>query len=273
MAKAELVLIGTDDGVVLLSNPGAIGRWLKSAHALRGHAIVATWANPDDPTQMLCSSVSHLWQSIDGGQTWQIIDGPPCTIMIASRVHPNRIWAHDGQAAYLSHDSGGTWHRVASAAHIAGGGDVIWYRHHAQGYQSRTNATTWDATPAWEHVVWSHDGQQHWFSHAGVLQHEHSVVAAVPADFVPLLACVGTPHIVGMAHDGIWLYTESTWQHITTLNQNHITCMTTTLYHPDRAWAGDSAGNVWYSSDRCLTWELVRGGFGAIRAVATARLH
>lgn len=271
MAKAELVLIGSDDGVVLLSNPGGIGRWLKSAHAIRGHAIIATWAHPNDPTQMLCGDGSNLWRSIDGGQQWNQVDGPACQHLIASRSTPERIWAHDGQHAYLSHDAGVTWQLHAPAEQIAGGGDVLWYRHDTTGQLKPTNDAAWSATPAWQHVVVSHDGQHIWHQHDNQLAGAQTIIAGTPTGFVPLLAGAGDAYVVGTAPSGMWRYAD-TWQMIDGLSAQTITVMTTTVYHPDRAWAGDTAGNVWYSSDRCVTWELIRGGFSSIRALATARL-
>ncbi|MFZ9857256.1 MAG: hypothetical protein ACO3F2_02825 [Roseiflexaceae bacterium] len=271
MAKAEIVLIGTDDGVVLLSNPGGIGRWLKSAHALRNHAIVATWAHPNDPTQMLCSDGTQLWRSVDGGQQWDSITGPACQRLIASRSTPNRIWAHDGQTAYLSHDAGITWHILAPADEIAGGGDVLWYRHDTRGHLTTSHDMAWTETPTWSHVVVSHDGQHIWHSDTNHLSTAHHIIDETPSAFIPLLACAGDSCVVGTAPNGMWRYTD-TWQIIDGLSAQSITVMTTTLYHPDRAWAGDTNGNVWYSSNRCVTWELIRGGFTSIRALATARL-
>jgi hypothetical protein len=271
MAKAELVLIGTDDGVVLLSNPGGIGRWLKSAHALRGRIIVATWAHPNDPTQLLCSDASHMWRSIDGGQQWEQIDGPACQRIIASRTSPERIWAHDGHMAYLSHDAGTTWQTVAPADQIAGGGDVLWYSHANEGFLSTSGGTTWEPTPTWQHVVISHDGQHLWYGADGSLGYAQTRIDDTPTDFVPVLACAGAARVVGASASSLWSYADD-WHLIELLHGQSIAVLATTLYHPDRAWAGDTAGNVWYSSDRCLTWELIRGGFVSIHALATARL-
>lgn len=271
MAKAELVLIGTDDGVVLLSNPGGIGRWLKSAHTLRGHSIVATWAHPNDPTQMLCSDSTQLWRSVDGGQAWSPIEGHAFLRLIASRSTPERIWAHDGQNAYLSHDAGVTWHIHTPADLIAGGGDTLWYRHQADGHLRTVNDAAWRTTPSWSNVVMSHDGQHIWYVDDQQLGYTQTAVNGTPANFVPLLAGAGDPCVVGITPTTVWRYANA-WASVDTLASIHVTVMTSTLYHPDRGWAGDTAGNIWYSSDRYITWELVRGGFAPIRALATARL-
>lgn len=271
MAKAELVLIGTDDGVILLSNPGGIGRWLKSAHMLRGHGITATWAHPNDPTRMLCCDDTHLWQSLDGGQTWNSSAGPACRQMIASRSTPDRIWAHDGQSAYMSRDAGSTWQVVAPSAQIAGGGELLWYHHAAQGHLSRDGGETWHTTPAWPSVAMSYDGQHLWHGDQQTLYYHDSTIDGSPAGFVPLLAGVGAPYVVGTSPTALWRYADA-WHMVDTVGTSHISALTTTIYHPDRAWAGDIAGNLWYSGDRCMTWELVRGGFAPIRAIASARL-
>ncbi len=271
MAKAELVLIGTDDGVVLLSNPGGIGRWLKSAHALRGEAICATWAHPNDPTQLLCSSAHHLWRSVDGGQTWGRHAGPACQRIIASRSAPERIWACDGQTAYQSLDAGTTWQAVGGATHIAGGGDALWYGNNTHGHWSTNGGIQWHATDAWQSVVVSHDGRNLWYCTHHSLMYHDTVIDDIPHGFIPLVAGAGAPCIIGQTDIAVWRYAD-TWHTIDALSTHMITAMTSTIYHPDRGWAGDAAGNVWYSGDRYITWELVRSGFAPVRALSSARL-
>ena len=39
MAKATLLFIGTDDELVLFSDPAGQGRWLRSAHQLQDNVV------------------------------------------------------------------------------------------------------------------------------------------------------------------------------------------------------------------------------------------
>ncbi len=272
MAKAELVLVGTDDGVVLLSNPGGIGRWLKAAHMLHGQQITATWAHPLDPTQMLCSSADQRWRSQDGGQSWHPIEIPAFVQLIAVRTTPDRIWGHTGEVLYVSNDAGITWSVVAAADHVASGGERTWYRHGHQSLLSADGGLTWQHVDDWHHSVISHDGQHLWYMHHAQLCYEATPIQTTPPTaFRPLIACAGTAGVVGLSQTGVWRFVDE-WQSIETLAHATITTMTTTIYHPDRAWAGDAAGNVWYSSDRCVSWQIVRAGFGPIRSLSSARL-
>lgn len=80
MAKAGLLFLGTDDGLIILSNPGAIGRWVRAGHELSGSAITAIAVNPNDPQQILAAGRTGVWRSTDGAQTWtpaQAADLPP----------------------------------------------------------------------------------------------------------------------------------------------------------------------------------------------------
>lgn len=271
MAKAEIILVGTDDGVVLLSNPGGIGRWLKSAHALRNHAIIATWAHPDDPTRMLCSTTTQCWQSVDGGQTWNPTNGPAFLQLHASRTTAERIWAHDGHTAYISHDAGDTWQAVANAQHIATSSEVLWYSDNTHSHQSVDGGATWQLSAAWDGLLMSHDGQYEWRIASTGLSLNNAPISDAPSGFVPLVAYGGTPCVIGSAQHDIWRY-DGTWQMVDAFATHHLTAMASTIYHPDRAWAGDKDGTIWYSSNRGITWDIVRGGFAAIRSFASARL-
>ena len=41
MAKAGLLFVGTEDGLLLFSNPNEIGRWLRIGQPFRGAAVRA----------------------------------------------------------------------------------------------------------------------------------------------------------------------------------------------------------------------------------------
>ncbi len=71
MAKANLLFVGTDDGLVLFSQPGATGRWLRVGHVLRATRVDAVWADADDPTQLGVSTADgQTLRSQDSGDSW-----------------------------------------------------------------------------------------------------------------------------------------------------------------------------------------------------------
>ena len=127
MAKAELIYLATQSGLVTLSNPGGIGRWLKAGTSMQAQPLCCVWSNPQDPTHVICGDGHQLWQSHDGAQQWQPMAGPACRVLCASRTSPNRILAGDGVSAWLSHDAGVTWHALGHAQHVGMAGETLWY--------------------------------------------------------------------------------------------------------------------------------------------------
>jgi len=78
MAKAGVVYIGTADGLVVLSDPGATGRWRKIGHELVGQAVQAIAA--ETALAVLVATPQGVLQSGDGGQTWHLApDAEPPT--------------------------------------------------------------------------------------------------------------------------------------------------------------------------------------------------
>ncbi|WP_110513941.1 hypothetical protein [Herpetosiphon llansteffanensis] len=112
MAQAQLLYIGTDHGVVLLSNPGRIDRWISVGIELADQAIRAVACQADAPMQATVWSNEQAWQTNDGGQAWQMLEPTPApplpsqqlelagqpaaTIRIAS--DPNQLERNDGTA-------------------------------------------------------------------------------------------------------------------------------------------------------------------------------
>ena len=271
MAKAELVFIATADGVLTLSNPGGIGRWLKAGHTLQSHPIVAIWANPLDPTMLIASGPTASWRSTDGGQQWHPISMPPMHQFIASRTTPARIVAHDGTLAYISHDTGMTWHTLGNATQLSTGGDIIWYGDATTGQLSSDGGLTWHGTPNGQTISLSNDGtqrltrtsDQQWIIASGD-------IPPPPANWQAVAILAGTPlSILGIVDYHLYGY-HTTWH----VSEPSITprVIHATTYHPDRVWIGDERGTIWYSENRGLDWITIRTGFPQIHAIASARL-
>ncbi|MEN9935534.1 MAG: hypothetical protein RLZZ387_2113 [Chloroflexota bacterium] len=132
MAKAGLLFVGTDDGVVLFSNPGAVGRWLRVGHELRGKAVGAVWARPDNPLLVLAAcGPDGLWRSADGGQSWaQTLETPSIprsgigdTFAVLGGNEPTLLAASSG--LYRSPDNGATWQPAAVEPPLGGDVSVI----------------------------------------------------------------------------------------------------------------------------------------------------
>ena len=266
MAKAELLFVATTSGIITLSNPGGIGRWLKAGHSLTTHAITCVWCNPSDPTHVLCGDGSQLWQSHDGAQTWHPLAGPACRTLIASRTAPTRIMGHDGQHAWLSDDAGASWRQLGVAMRIGMAGDVVWYDQQL-----------------------SRDGGQTWHPHApqcvGISSDSHTMLTTtddvtvwslanqpIPAPAVACQSwavCGGQPWTCLGVHAGtVWRYQDA-WQMQTQITAHIVYA---SIYHPDHVWAASHAGAVWLSSDRGQTWQDVRQGLLPITALVNARL-
>jgi len=73
MAKAGIVYVGTDDGLVTYSDPGATGRWRRAGHTLAGRGVRGIIAADGDEGALAVTvglSDGEALSSADGGQTW-----------------------------------------------------------------------------------------------------------------------------------------------------------------------------------------------------------
>jgi photosystem II stability/assembly factor-like uncharacterized protein len=73
MAKAGIVYVGTDDGLVTYSDPGATGRWRRVGHTLAGRGVQGIIAADGDEgalTVIVGLADGDALMSGDGGQSW-----------------------------------------------------------------------------------------------------------------------------------------------------------------------------------------------------------
>ncbi|MBX0329536.1 hypothetical protein K2Z83_17840 [Oscillochloris sp. ZM17-4] len=73
MAKAGIVYVGTDDGLVTYSDPGATGRWRRAGHTLEGRGVRAIIAADGDEgalSVIVGLAEGDALRSVDGGQSW-----------------------------------------------------------------------------------------------------------------------------------------------------------------------------------------------------------
>lgn len=265
MAKAELLFVASRNGLVVLSNPGGIGRWLRTAHTLQGQTLTCVWANPQDPTHVICGDGTQLWHSHDGAQTWQALVGPACTTLAASRTQPQRIMASDGQSAWLSHDTGSTWHQLGDAHTTGMAGELLWYDQ----MQSHDGGQTWHQHDT--HIVAaSYDGKMMVTRHPdGRWYGNDTPIAPPPTPVSSWAVCAGQPWTCVMTSDDVlWRYRE-TWQRNTQIPAHLVHA---SIYHPDQVWAASRSGSVWLSTDRGDSWLAVRHELPTPTAMASARL-
>ena len=266
MAKAELIYLATDSGLVTLSNPGGIGRWLNAGSSMQAQPLRCVWSNPHDPTHVICGDGQQLWQSHDGAQQWQPMDGPACRVLCASRTSPTRIMAHDGAAAWVSHDAGGTWHVLGTAQQVGMAGDTLWYDQ----MRSTDGGMSWQTTPV-TMVALSYDAKSRLMRDAdGVWVADATPIVAPPVHCHSWAVCGSAPWTaVGADGSTVWRYHNTQW---TAEAHLPVHLLHASLYHPDQLWAVSHSGSVWMSIDRGQTWLNVRNGLSPIAAITSARL-
>ncbi|HMO58020.1 MAG TPA: hypothetical protein PKC19_11725 [Roseiflexaceae bacterium] len=91
MAKAGLLFIGTDDGIILLSNPGTAGRWLRVGHELRGRAVHGIWVRHDDPRLVVAATSGGVERSDDSGATWRTLAPGDTRVLMMAAGEPLRL--------------------------------------------------------------------------------------------------------------------------------------------------------------------------------------
>jgi hypothetical protein len=299
MAKAGLLFVGTDDGIVLLSDPGGTGRWLRIGQELRGQVIRAVWPAVDTPLVVLAAVVgAGLQRSADGGQSWrEVLDADVRSLT----GHPR-----DPQALYLgtangevhrSADDGVSWElcpqgerpatgvvRIAVAAgeprHLYAGLDAggVW----ASGdggaswipYGANLSGAVQDLASAPNALYALVEGVPYRSTRAEMPWEE---IEAGPKPGVALAALAGQqpalllaqPDAIARSADGGASWTtgepELPWE-------GGVTTIAAARYHIDTAFAGSAGGQLAQSTDRGRTWQILKQSLPPIRSIAAARL-
>jgi photosystem II stability/assembly factor-like uncharacterized protein len=297
MAKAGLLFVGTDDGIVLFSDPGGVGRWLRIGQELRGQAVHAVWPAADTPLVVLAAVAgAGLQRSEDGGQSWrQVLDANVQSLT----GHPR-----DARALYLGTADGGIYHSADGGASwqlsppdgrpAAGVARIIVAPDDSQHLYAGL-----DAGGAWV----SEDGGRSWASYGANLPGAVADLASTPDALyalvegivyrsaerrwqqveagaglgVALAALAGKEPVLLLAQptsivrstDGgaSWAPAdlESAWE-------GGLTTISGVRYHIDSALAGTGGGQLAQSTDRGRSWQILKQGLPPIRSIAAARL-
>lgn len=296
MAKAGLLFVGTDDGIVLYSEPGAAGRWLRIGQELRGQPISAVWTWLDNPTVVLASAGSTLLRSTDGGMSWSPLSVVAGGLLASAKANPALVYclAVDGTLSQ-SHDAGATWVQVGargvlpakatllvaarddSALLFAVAGNLV-FTSNDGGASWSTHGTLPAAVtglallPNGAGLYASADGILYQYSDArwskGANTRQLTGPLALLAGSQPTLLAALESGDVGRSSDGgvTWEATgaEIGWG-------SGPQALIAAPYHMDIAFAGGGPA-VALSVDRGRTWQRLKGEANMVRALAVARL-
>jgi len=303
MAKAGLLFVGTGDGVVLFSDPGGTGRWLRIGQELRGQAVHALWLAADTPLVVLAAAgAAGLMRSDDGGQSWRrVLDAHVLAIAGGDRHSASRMYSCTAGGLVLrSDDAGETWVECArgswpttgdarlivaqanaQALYLSAGdggvwasrnGGSGWVRFGSQLPEAATALVEDLAAPGSLYVV-----------AAGELFHctgemaEWRRVDAAPPENRALTMLAGKQPVLLLAREHELQRSDdagSAWAAVgnDVAWEGAITALTTVPHHIDTALAGSAGGQLAESSDRGRTWHILKSGLGPIQSIASARL-
>lgn len=301
MAKASLLFAGTDDGIVLFSNPGGVGRWLRIGHELRGRQVRAVWPLADNPLVVFAAVAGAPVQcSDDGGQRWRAAADVEARAVAghAKALRTLYLGADDGRV-YRSDDAGTSWEPgapIESAGRTlvslvvapedprriyAGFGAAMW--------ASDDGGATWsrfgEDLPAPLEGLATASGRPgalyavaagKLYRRAGA-EEPWKTVDAPPAAG-PLAVLPGKVPVLILAladstlarsddHGATWAPAgvEPAWS-------GGVTAIVPASYHIDTVFAGSGGGQVAISADRARTWQMLKQDLPPLRCVAAARL-
>ena len=304
MAKAGLLFAGTDDGIVLFSDPGGTGRWFRVGQELRGQAIRAIWPAVDSPLVLLAAGDGiGLQRSGDGGQRWQqTLAADVCSIAGHPRDARSLYLAAAGGAVYRSADEGASWSLCPPDARPAASqaaqlivatddpqrlflrlDDGIWssadggerWALYGQGFPDAAVGLVADPahpgglyTVAGDTLCRCAAAEARWEPIGVAGAGQCLALAALPGK-APVLLAAWAGSGIARSDDGgaSWATVgpDAAWQ-------GELTTIIAARYHIDTAFAGSAGGQLGQSSDRGRTWQVLKSELGPVRSVAAARL-
>jgi photosystem II stability/assembly factor-like uncharacterized protein len=299
MAKAGLLFVGTDDGIVLFSDPGGVGRWLRIGQELRGGVVRAVWPAADTPLVVLAAvEGAGVQRSHDGGQTWrQTLDADVRSLTGHAR-DPQALYlgtasgdiyrsddggaswelsppdgrpvvcvtrlvvaAEDSRRLYAGLDTGGVWNSVD--------GGATWAR-----YGTGLSGAVADLASAPDALYALAEGLVYRCTGADARWEqlesgaEPGVALAALAGKQPVLLLARRAAIARSDDGGAsWTMAEPAlaWE-------GDLTTIAAVRYHIDTALAGSAGGQLAQSDDRGRGWQILKQELPPIRCIAAARL-
>jgi photosystem II stability/assembly factor-like uncharacterized protein len=306
MAKAGLLYVGTDDGVLVLSNPAGVGRWLRAGHGLRGCLIRALHPSARDARRITAAAATEgLHRSDDGGQSWHKALDLDVFAIASHPSTPETLYiGAEGGDVYRSQNEGVIWEQCPQGAHpndvlvtalliapenpdklylaLEGGG--LWsssnrgaeWEPRARGLPPRVTALA--ASPAIPGRLFasaegmfyrSDSGDTNWaqFPLPDSSAGQGSALALLPGQ-APVLLTTSASGILRSVDQG------ETWEATSAEEpwSGAVSVISPAGYHPDTAFAGTLGGQIVISSDRGRSWQPIFAGLPPIQSIASIRL-
>jgi photosystem II stability/assembly factor-like uncharacterized protein len=287
MAKAGLLFVGTDDGLVLFSNPNEIGRWLRIGQPFRGTAVTAVWAAPENPLLVLAAVAGQgVQRSEDGGQSWQALFDWPAAAIAGAANGPGFIRTDDG--VYESPDRGANWQlqpldgpagplAVAGGAAATVGGAQVFARNAAGvwapfGAALPGRAASLALLPHLPGELRAVLGETLYACASADAAWVAQTGAPVARGALATLPGKSSALLLALADGGIARSDDLGASWAQTFPEGAIDVIMPASYHVDVAFAGGEAGALLMTSDRGRSWQEVKAGLPPIRSIAAARL-
>ncbi len=302
MAKAGLIFVATDDGIVTLSDPGGIGRYRRIGHALTGAICSAVLAH--DALHLLAVTTRDGVQaSRDSGIHWTLVLAAEIVDIAASRSDTSRVLAVTAEGdLYRSTDGGMTWEPATAPAAVSPlptpllhcSDRAAYLVLDDQVYTAPLASDDWQPLGApltgIRGIASTPDGGV-LLAAAGALYHvlpdgTRTLVAPedtraggalamlpgkTPTWLAAHVATDGSPQVLRSDDSG------ATWEPATLEGEpppaiERVTVLATADYNRDYAWAGTANGLVLTSDNRGRSWRTLTGELAPVRAVVATRL-
>jgi photosystem II stability/assembly factor-like uncharacterized protein len=302
MAKAGLLFVGTDDGLVLFSNPNNIGRWLRIGQPFREKVVRAVWPHAENPLVVLAAVAGMgVQRSDDGGQSWQTSLDVEANALVGARAAQGRLYLSTADGAiYRSDDAGITWASCSVGGWPTSGDTrlVVAAKDAETLYVGSSDGSVWvshDGGSGWVRfgdrlaapiaalsesflptgvllalaggALYQSDGMASW--RALTLPGPATEALAALMGQVPVLLVAQAEGGIARSDDGGATWTIAELERPTTAS---IGVIVPVSYHIDTAFAGSSAGQVHTSGDRGRSWQIIKENLPPIRSIAAARL-
>jgi hypothetical protein len=294
MAKATLLFIGTDDGLVLLSDPAGQGRWLRSAHQLQGSVVQSVWVDPSNPLITLAIADRRVLRSSDGGQTWQTVrlesDLTATAALYGDPRRPALVYLLANDLLFESRDAGGTWRTIAlpgqcNGCAIDGAGRLVVASGNQALIGGERNAQWAPLGSPLPDVIrmlaTPPGGAGALCALAGGVVYVFAQDAWHRVDHLPgevatcaVLAGAAPTLLAALTDGGIVRGTLHAWEPAVVALpwESATTVLSPAAYHMDTAFASSAHGDIAITLDRGRSWTVVRRGLAAVRSIAAARL-
>jgi photosystem II stability/assembly factor-like uncharacterized protein len=279
MAEARILYVATADGLIQLANPGKSDRWREIGRALLGQNVRAVIASPTDPLLVFAASQAGVSRSINGGQSWEVIQAVPVGTLAFDQA--GTLYAGTDQGAVLSSTDGTSWQQAdafgAPVVQIAALPDDTLLSVGADGTVCERSMEGW--VPREVHVP-NVRGLVATFEqpHALYIVNQTSLVTPLGSKRLPaaptgaLLLLSGAYEVLLIGTQGLLLRSEDKGATLAGVDgPENVTVLVSPPRFVDQSFAGTANGGLWFSADRGRSWTQLRSGDPPINGVAFAR--